>query len=297
VAFFKSVSTVLATVLIKFGLILVSFALIYSSINMTLIRSGSKRHPRTEFVNNDEQTVTRAIKNEMIEHVFYTSTAKHINGTNVYEFDYPGEWRTSNAELDFGIRGIYLKKISRTVDIKITIQVTEDDQSITETINYLYVFTPQSTLYDFVNYLNEYWQKSISNEGIKSGFEWRYYPNDNIIIFDKSPISTITDWRFPSVQSDDFLDIGTIEVTGSGHLIEIKMWDRGECLLKASFTNQTMNHHLGYTNIQYYPIKFYHIYNPCPISFEIELFTTSGQPVELPDDGLDYIVLECVVKS
>jgi hypothetical protein len=260
---------------------------------MTLIRSGSKRHPRTEFINNDEQNVTRAIKNEMIEHVFYTSAARHINGTNIYEFEYPGEWRTSNAELDFGIRGIYLKKVSRTVDI--AVQIT-DEQGETEIVNYLYVFTPQSTLYDFVNYLNEYWRKTITNQDVNVGFEWRYHPEDNTIIFDKSPISVIVDWEV-TAESQDFHHIGKIEVIGSGHLIEIKMWDRAECLLKASFTNQTENRHLGYTNIQYYPVKFYHICKPCPISFQIELFSSSGYTVELPDDGLDYIVLECVVKS
>jgi hypothetical protein len=240
----------------------------------------------------------RAIKNEMIEHVFYTSSAKHMKGSNIYEFEFPGEWRTSNIELDFGIRGIYLKKASRTVDIAITIHVSENQQSITKTVNYLYAFTPNVTLYNFVDYLNEFWRNAIDNNiNIKNGFEWRYYPHDDSIVFDKTSISEITDWEIEAT-SNDFQHIGKIEVIGSKHIIVINMWDRGECLLKSSFTNQTENRHLGYTNMQYNPIKFYHILKPCPITFKIELFTASGQfPVELPDDGLDYIVLECVIKS
>jgi hypothetical protein len=259
---------------------------------MTLVRSGSKRHPKYQFADNDEQVLKRAIKNEMIEHVFYTTTAKHVKGTNTYEFEFPGEWRTSNIELDFGIRGIYLKKASRTVDFKVTIIAN----STTKIVTYLYAFAPNATLYDFVAYLNDTWQNMIDNDAIRYGFEWRYYPEDDAIVLDKTPISTITNWRF-ELTARDFDLIGKIELINHDQQIVINMWDRGECLLKASFTNQTGNRHLGYTNIQYNPIKFYHIFAPAPVSFKIDLFTASGQfPVELPEDGLDYIVLECVVK-
>jgi hypothetical protein len=270
---------------------------------MTLVRSGSKRHPTYKYVDNDEEILKRAIKNEMIEHVFYTTSAKHVKGTNEYNFEYPGEWRTSNTELDFGIRGIYLKKASRTVDITVTIHVNDSfglspgTLSFVQTVNSLYAFTPNVTLYDFVDYLNEYWQETITDDNIRIGFEWRYHPQQDAIIFDKTPISIVQDWKIEAM-SNDFQYIGKIEVISSNHLIVINMWDRGECLLKASFTNQTENRHLGYTNMQYHPIKFYHILKPCPVTFKIELFTASGQfPVELPEDGLDYIVLECVVKS
>jgi hypothetical protein len=259
---------------------------------MTLVRSGSKRHPTYKYVDNDEEILKRAIKNEMIEHVFYTTSAKHVKGTNEYNFEYPGEWRTSNTELDFGIRGIYLKKASRTVDITVTIHVNTN----TFTVNYLYAFTPNVNLYNFVDYLNEFWLETFEDDDdIRNGLEWRYYPQDDSIIFDKTPISEITSWEIEAT-SNDFQHIGKIEVVDNKHVVII-MWDRGECLLKASFTNQTENRHLGYTNMSYNPIKFYHVLKPCPITFKIELFTASGQfPVELPDDGLDYIVLECVVK-
>jgi hypothetical protein len=258
---------------------------------MTLVRGGSKRHPTYKYVENDEEILKRAIKNEVIEHVFYTTSAKHTKGTNVYDFDYPGEWRTSNTELDFGVRGIYLKKASRTVDITVTIHIG----TTSETVNYLYAFTPNVNLYNFVDYLNTAWQ--TLDDDLKNSFEWRYYPEDDSIIFDKTPISEIATWELEATSSD-FQHIGKIEVVNNKRLIVINMWDRAECLLKASFTNQTENRHLGYTNMQYNPIKFYHILKPCPITFRIELYTASGQfPVELPDDGLDYIVLECVVKN
>jgi hypothetical protein len=105
---------------------------------MTLIKTGSKRHPTTKFIDNDQQVIKRAIKNEMIEHVFYSTKAKHAPGTNEYEFQYPGEWRTSANEMDFGIRGIYLKRASRTVNITIQAAMIVLDTPIIHTVEYFY---------------------------------------------------------------------------------------------------------------------------------------------------------------
>jgi hypothetical protein len=75
----------------------------------------------------------------------------------------------------------------------------------------------------------------------------------------------------------------------------IVMWDREDILIRASFVQQTQNQHLGYTGIDYNTPKKYQIIHNSP-QFTISLWSQSTlQPVELPRDNRDYVVMECVV--
>jgi hypothetical protein len=73
------------------------------------------------------------------------------------------------------------------------------------------------------------------------------------------------------------------------------MWDREDVLIRASFVQQTQNQHLGFTGIDYNNPKKYQIIHNSP-QFTISLWSPSTlQPVELPSDKRDYVVMECVV--
>jgi hypothetical protein len=235
-----------------------------------LVNVGSKKHPKQIFVNQDPNVVKSPYEGKRKEHVFYSSQAKHEPSTNIYEFEYPGDWRTSNNDLEFGVRGIYLKLAPRTVSWKLTIS------ALNKEYDFLFTFSPTTTLYEFVDFLNS----------VITG--WIYVAHYNVIELNQTGCTISDKYGFEA--------IGSIWTDDKGAYIS--MWDRGECLVTASFTHQTENGHLGYTNSQYSPMKVYHIHNPCPTSFIIELFTASSlMPVELALDGMDYLCLECVVKS
>jgi hypothetical protein len=48
------------------------------------------------------------------EHVFYTNQARnHVDGTNKYEFEFDGAWRTRTGNLHIGVRSVQLIKTDR----------------------------------------------------------------------------------------------------------------------------------------------------------------------------------------
>jgi hypothetical protein len=264
---------------------------------VTLITTGSKRHPIRKFVNNDTADVLKpASINCTREVVFYTSMAKHEPATNKYEFEYPPDWRTSQSEMKFAIRGIYLKLAYRTVYWQLLFKYSKESQAYQQHTTWFYTFNPQSTLSEFLQYLNQNIQRY---EDIGEVLRWEYDQNSDAITL-KPIYATLMISEIDIVDYHTFDSIGKIETlnygTGAWYVV-INMWNRGEILVKSQISNYTPTSHIGYTGIQYSPPKSYLISQPVPNTFSIELVDgVNGAPVELPLDGRGYIVIESTIS-
>jgi hypothetical protein len=225
-----------------------------------LVKSGR----RTKFIQDNSLRLRQDS-----EHVFYSNQASHAIGTNIYQFDFPEEWRTSNNEFKFGIRSIYVQKYPRTVSFEMKI-----DSVLT---SWEFLFRNRYTSTNFIEYLNKR-LKEVSEIGSR----WEYVPKEDAIILTSSENFEIT--------AQSFDNIGFIRA--NNHSAYINMWDRDELLIRTNFTN-----HLGITGNVYSPPKMYYFNPPLSKSFQIELYDAyTLNPVELPEDNKDYIVIEAILK-
>jgi hypothetical protein len=92
---------------------------------------------------------------------------------------------------------------------------------------------------------------------------------------------------------EEILDRGSFVV---GRPILKFLWDRRcDLLVKADFIEQADSQYLGFTGNDYYPLKQYEIKKNTPY-FTISVFDDATMlPVELPEDGRDYVVIEAVI--
>jgi hypothetical protein len=254
----------------------------------TLIKAGTKRHQYFKFVNNDEDPNIIRHKSQKIlkEIVFYSNKANHEKGTNLYTFEHAPQWRTSNIDKEIGIRGIYLKKSPRTLKWSITfgdLQSSSEHELVTD---WYFLLKFHHTIDDFIIYLNNRIKELID------GFFWEYVPEFDAIVLDRLDSAVYAMTVIDSTHSFD--PIGKIE--SKNNKIFINMWNRNELLLKSNIS-ELDNSHLGYTDTSYSPLKMFYLNPPIPISFTVELFDSSTlNPVELPEDGKDYIVIEAVIR-
>jgi hypothetical protein len=304
------------------------------------------------------------------EHAYYTSQARnHVAGTNEYQFEYEGSWRTRTGELVFGVRGLYLKKCPARVFSVITKLFHQDKSRWIDTqfvVDYKLTVRSEHTIGDVIEKLNEIledaWDKNSklairvahhyewrldrntgnvqlqwrnADEKKPDEFKWQYVlPMNPDCGFDKEggytflldmndKVSTevlmtldngqvIMQEAVPTTccccgqqvgstmptpepiptppPSED--PVGMPSVLGDPFIV---MWDREDVLIRASFVQQTQNQHLGFTGIDYNTPKKYQIIHNSP-QFTITLWSQSTlQPVELPADNRDYVVMECVV--
>jgi hypothetical protein len=260
--------------------------------NVALVKTGKGKPKFVDISQNLNVKATQDIP-KYKEHVFYTKYAKHTPGTNLYTFDFPAEWKTTIAtSLQFGIRAVYLIKSPRMLDWSLYIEMQRKDTKIWEdvTVNFFYTLSPSNTIYDYINYLNQ-----ESKPKCFSYFRWRYYSDRGQIILDGVLNDDYIDFSFKVLDPHAFDPIGKIECYDQN--VIITTWDRETVLLKSTLTRQSENSHLGYTDTQYNPLKKYLINNPIPDSFTISSWVASTEkPVEFGSDGLDYVVLECVVE-
>jgi hypothetical protein len=266
------------------------------SSGVTLITTGSKKHPIRKFVNIDSADVLKpASINSVREVVFYTSMARHVPATNKYEFEYPPEWRTSQGEMKLSIRGIYLKLAYRTVYWQMLFFYSKESKAFQINTTWFYTFNPQSTLSEFLQYLNQNIQRY---EDIGEVLRWEYdQENDSITL--KAIYNALMISEIDIADYHTFDPIGKIETYNRGTgawFVVINMWNRGEILVKSEISNYSPTSHIGYTGIQYDPPKTYLIPQPAANTFSIELVDgVNGSPVELPLDGRDYIVIEATI--
>lgn len=258
---------------------------------------------------------------ETMEYTFNLRQSKYESKTNRYTFEFPASWRTlTNCDLELGVRGIYLRKSERKLlisnfkvfvifnNIRVGIGESEsaDSQFVimksTDTLEkvaeYLdskledacehyyrpiqgYVTQKASKIDSFFVYDN-----MIQLKNIKSLYSFIYYAHQEYSIhFSKYGAS------------NDIKNLLCIppDVNIIKSPFEFHCWDRkSDLLVKASFVNQP-DYHLGFTNYQFSPIKYYSIKNN-EQDFWIELWDPAGSShVQLPADNKDNFVIECVL--
>jgi hypothetical protein len=244
---------------------------------------------------------------ESYEYVFYTSKAKsHRKGTNEYEFEYPGSWRTKTGkECIFGIRSLYVKKAVRTLDFQV--RGLLEGKAWDVAISMCYSCTAQTTISDIVGFLNDRWHYATFWDGdinYADNCYWGYIAKDNVIRL----LPTEGTWPaklsfvpYGFATNDPVFEIVTEEVLDTFDAKcqrpAIHMtWNREPLLITADFVHQTNNQHLGYTGCEFYPIKKYEIAKNTPY-FNIRLWEDGTMnPVELPEDNKDIVVIEAIIE-
>lgn len=270
---------------------------------------------------------------EKIEWTFFIKDAKHSVGSNHYEFQFPPQWRTlENCELSIGVRAIYLRKCTRNITYGYTYLSTASEKSQMNFINNpkqmnALILQTDDTLQKLADHLNEDYKQSIkyynrygrsSSNEFRPRFHdcYRWEINEHTIELNEmyqkwsdemksgkyrqelkiSGFYNSPDFPFTSY-GYDFSQIMCIRENEKDLQMPIKrkVWNRkDDILIKASFVNQS-NHHLGHTNSQFIPMKIYPITNK-DVNFWIETYNLSDTDiVELPPDGKDSLVLECVL--
>jgi hypothetical protein len=77
----------------------------------------------------------------------------------------------------------------------------------------------------------------------------------------------------------------------------ISFWSRENLLVTADFVHQTNTQHLGYADCEYSNIKKYEIIRNSPY-FTLSLWDSATmRPIELPEDGKDYLVMEALIYN
>jgi hypothetical protein len=272
---------------------------------------------------NDGILEARAMKEatrdmESYEYVFYTSKARsHIKGTNEYEFEYPGSWRTKTGkDCVLGIRALYLKLAPRAFGIKCTLsKYSKDNPKGTAvgdfTFNFTYINSSMSAM---IEDLNAQWYQQLGQLGATNASAIAMYKaNVNWHMnADKGRIELLGEDSIPDdhsfqihVVGIDMQSVFKVEVIKVGWNLPddpvsgtpaVRMWNREPLLITADFVHQTDNQHLGYTGCEFYPIKKYEIAKNTPY-FNIRLWEDGTMnPVELPADNKDIVVVEAVIE-
>jgi hypothetical protein len=270
------------------------------------------------------------------EHVFYTNRAKnHEKGTNKYEFEFDGAWRTRTGNFILGVRSMDLIRTYRTCAFVVWLWKRSGlwQWDHVYSYEYVYVWKDGDTIANLVEFLNERLIKQDEHMMYQSSLltdwayetEWKYDRSDGRIKLGVPegclfPIHyKISVIHFPMINDDAIFDIvyGPLIPCGSEEEIPsspeeeipsspegserdyhfphiIMKWDREDVLVTASFVTQTNLQHLGFTSTQYSYPKKYEL-PPNQTNFTLSLFSKRDMiPVELPEDGKDYIVLECI---
>jgi hypothetical protein len=256
---------------------------------------------------------------ESYEYVFYTNRCKgwnedaetsvvkgHVKGTNQYLFEFPGSWRTkSGGELIIAIRSLQLKTVARQLRLSLNVNLRDEETTYRHLINLYYTST--DTSYFLLQRLNDQWQTQFVDNPTLRDYLWNRV-NDTMFVLRETGDILFFNVTFEWVtMSDDMnpdcFSSGYVVPSGSANptlfirpSLSLK-WDRTQgLLLTADFITQAENQHLGYTGYDFYPLKQYEIKKNTPY-FTISLFEENNlRPIELPEDGKDYVVIEAVIS-
>jgi hypothetical protein len=237
------------------------------------------------------------------EHVFYTSLCQdsgpkitHHVGTNEYEFEFPGTWRTkSGGSLILGIRALYLKKAYRQLVFAIKLY---NFLTGTKYVQHSYCWGPETKVTEVLNNLNDTWQQADLGPfpEQKSVMQWFYEPSERRFVFHEKQNAYSTNVDFDVVpEPSEVFTFGHFDYKTNPRPYVGMGWNREDLLVCADFIDQTENQHLGYTGTEFPNPKKYNIIRNTP-KFMINLWEdATGNPVELPADKKDYVVIEAIV--
>jgi hypothetical protein len=276
----------------------------------------TENYTRPELIEAREM---QAATKEMVhyEYVFYTCKSRREKigdkivrmgaGTNRYEFEFPGAWRTKNGKpCILGVRSIYLKQVPRMMCIQLMFQ----KRSNILTVDYYFKLEPSATVEEIVEMMNALirpYDQEIAAEETEENksrtFRWYYdvhFDDIRLNIYDGPLTWDVICNQFDPHDEEVFpyvnLPVDPDE-TEQMYQPSFKVKRPQELLLHADFVQQVDTQHLGYTGCEYANIKKYEIKRNTPY-FSIYLFEhATMEPVELPSDGKDYVVLEVVIYN
>jgi hypothetical protein len=233
------------------------------------------------------------------EHVFYSSRARnHIKDTNKYEFEFPGEWRTKHGKpCVFGIRALYLVKSTRVLSFMFCLTYKVVEQFTLEYYIEFHADEDQSHILAWLNGdLKAALSKSTDIPILKRQLQWIWdRTNDRIIL--RIPHDDWTDmavvWSQRERDKDPFFEFEFLGPIGPA----IYFWNRGQLLVQADFIHQTDNQHLGYTGCEYAILKKYEVQRNTPYFTLTFWDAATMRPVELPEDGMDQVVMEVIIQN
>jgi hypothetical protein len=257
------------------------------------------------------------------EYVFYTSEARS-HELNHYQFEFPGTWRTKvGGDLILAIRGLHLKKTTRSFELSSTLSYfagATDDKADIYVFAFVYNFGQFSTIADMITSLNTQWDQQCdrlydANRTVydliaNNHVHWRLnLPKNRIELSGTEHEMNRLDVHlsFESHPDPDQAEVFQSENLNYGHYFgreappgwgvpAFKTWNRQDLLLTADFITQAENQHLGYTDSEYSIFKEYEIEKNTPY-FTISLCEDETRnPIELPADKKDYVVIEAVIS-
>jgi hypothetical protein len=258
------------------------------------------------------------------EYVFYTSEARS-HELNHYQFEFPGTWRTKvGSDLILAVRGLHLKKCTRSFQLSSILNYYATDTAfLAYTFEFCYAFGSNSTIADMLIELNSQWRDQMNDMSysevsqtraayqllLKDKVHWRLNLRENRVELTASQntMNKLDDHlSFENHPDPDQSQIFHSEVLKYGHVLNpwpvsmgtpaFKTWNRQDLLLTADFITQAENQHLGYTDSEYSIFKEYEIKKNTPY-FTISLWEDETKnPIELPADKKDYVVIETVIS-
>jgi hypothetical protein len=245
---------------------------------------------------------------------------------NRFWFNYPLEWTTANIKDKYvGFRSFYLYKATRVINFTITLyddkkgskvsiivfiilNENDDMMSLIEKIKgcmgeyaqYFYFFSLVShrRLNDYVYNGKNYVAWNSGKEPVASS---DVYYSFGLTLFRRlsGPYSyfTMTDLSGETKALFNAEDFSDNQPEPYQSLFFYDVWSLNSCLLKSNLVNSTMNNHLGYSDKDYQPIKWYKVTNNDE-KFYIDLYSGHGPEVRtiLPYDNLDHITVELIFK-
>ena len=269
-----------------------------------------------------------------IEDAYSTSNAEHVKGTNRYTFTFNDVWRNIYEEkLSVAIRSIKLFLRPRTIWLDGLLLADTSNDEATQISPVVSISGPMLEGNRLFNEDLKIHHEFNTNIGL-ADYEIRYNPANNKLLFSilnkptryfifDSQVSPSYDLQIMTHQTDSTFwndlalmsrgDSGAIAkfeegvyadsfeytLDESNHLVEFifkNVFNRENLLVRSSLVDLSFDNFLGVTNEQFIPPKTYPI-TYTNKKFWIELYDSLNEPVELPEDGADTIIIECIHNS
>lgn len=237
---------------------------------------------------------------------YYLEDADHEEGTNKYTFKFPQEWRTlAKADLVFGVRGMFVNNDIKWISGELIIYIPRgkevDEIKIDITDYYPVYHRFNKVMSRIINGLHDKINEYNKSHGT-------YFFLGFIYNFHKNPAD-----GFMSLELNNKIEPNIkFRVVGERcftHLFNLHKYDSEtkydsiifsgieryeKYLVQASFVN-TKHQHLGFTGVQYQPVKYYKIENNVN-EFHLGLFSEDGSKMlEFPKNKIDHFVIETLI--
>lgn len=237
---------------------------------------------------------------------YYLEDADHEEGTNKYTFKFPPEWRTlANADLVFGVRGMFVNNDVKWISGALTIYIPRDktfDELKIDITGYFHVYHRLNNVIinitnEIRNKIEEYNKTHGTSFLLLFEFHYNNNPADGYMEFELNNRYN-HNFKFSIGGERTFTHLLNLHKYNSKKQYDSIVFSGIEryekYLVQASFVN-TKHQHLGFTGVQYQPIKYYKIDNNTK-EFHLGIFSEDGsEMVEFPKNKIDHFVLETLI--